>query len=124
MWYINEENHQYLVVIVAKSSEKITSCTLVSTLTLLAPGSNLPLLAPGAYAPPPPHKIPGTCSLGLGHGRVSQGGLCITLIAKNSHPRSSRCLRDILYMSRQNAIRRDFTEILLDFRHLALTKPA
>ena len=56
MWYINEENHQYLVVVVAKSSEKITSCTLVSTLTLLAPGSNLPLLAPGGICPPPTIK--------------------------------------------------------------------
>ena len=64
MWYINEENHQYLVVIVAKSSEKITSCTLISTLTLLAPGSNLPLLAPGGICPPPPwDKLPGNSKL-------------------------------------------------------------
>ena len=56
----------------------------------------------------PSQKIPGTCRLGLKHGRVSKEGLNITLKPKKSHPWSLGCLRDISNMSHHTALCRDF----------------
>ena len=92
-----------------------------------------PIYPEGGHMAPYP-KIPWTCQVGLKNGRISKGGLNITLNPTKSHPRYSResfhlpgssgCLRDNLKMSRRTALRHDFARILEDFCYPASTKPA
>ena len=63
-------------------AQYVVFCTILTLLTIGSTRTYSPL---GGAIWPPSQKIPGTCPLGLKHGRVSKGGLNITLKPKKSH---------------------------------------